>query len=213
MTNNEESVGVKERIKGRLLEATSEDELKRIRQELKDQGEKPGSIDACVSELRKQGHLKFNGKTLAITKALPVEAIVENLPWPVDVDGHVDGAFVAGMRYEAMNVIRGIRLAQELTKLGIDQATPLIKMAQEMRQTEGQVAKETGIAMGSEIAGRMFDFMEQRLPQKSDIAMAPKPFEGVMARTMETMMNRLLGITGGGQPGPTPGLVDKRTQK
>jgi len=28
------------------------------------------------------------------------------------------------MRYEALNVIRGIRLAQELTKMGIDQATP-----------------------------------------------------------------------------------------
>jgi len=55
-----ESEGVKERIKTRLLEAVDEESLSRICQELKDKGEKPSSIDACVSELRKKkGQLKF----------------------------------------------------------------------------------------------------------------------------------------------------------
>jgi len=82
-----------------------------------------------------------------------------------------------------------------------------------MRQTEGQVAKETGMVMGETIASKMFDYIEQRLPQKADIATVQDPMKGLMARTMETMMNQLTGMVFGGQVGPTPGLVDKRAQK
>jgi hypothetical protein len=201
-------------IKRRFKEATDDEGLDRVDNELRTEGYKVENIQPRKTERRQE--LKKEQRALVAHKgsgSLTAEEIVENLPWPMDVDGKVDHVFVAGMKYEAMNVIRGIRLAQELSKLGIDQATPIIKMAQEMRQTEGQVAKETGIAMGSEIAGRMFDFMEQRLPQKADIAMAPDPMKGLVARNMEMMFNRLLGMVGGGPPGPTPGLVDKRTQK
>lgn len=134
---NEDDKGVNERIRARVLEATDEESLSNIRQQLKEEGEKPGSIDAVVSELRKKGRLKFGEKSTAITKTLPVEAIVDQMEMPVGVDG----AFIAGMKYEAFNIIRGIRLAQELSKMGIDQASPIIKMAQEMRESEGQAAK------------------------------------------------------------------------
>jgi len=40
--------------------------------------------------------------------------------------------------------------------------------------------------------------------------------EGLMARTMEMMISRMTGMMfggqGGGQVGPTPGMVDKRGQ-
>jgi len=134
---NENDKGVNERIRLRVLEATDDESLSNIRQQLKEEGEKAGSIDAVVSELRKKGYRKFGGKSTAITKTLPVEAIVDQMVMPVGVDG----AFIAGMKYEAFNIIRGIRLAQELSKMGIDQASPVIKMAQEMRESEAQAAK------------------------------------------------------------------------
>jgi len=50
--------------------------------------------------------------------------------------------------------------------------------------------------------------------RKTDIATVPDPMKGLMARTMETMMNRMTGMFGGpgGQVPPTPGMVDKRGQ-
>lgn len=217
MNNNNDNQGVKDRIKTRLLEATGGDDLRRIRQELKDQGEKPGSVDACVSELRKQGHLKFNGKTTAITKSMPVEAIIENLPWPVDVDGHTNPVFIAGMKYEALNIVRGIRLAQEISALAISQAQPLIKMAQEMRPDASQIAKDTGLAMGEAMAGKVFDLVNEKPSRKADIATVPDPIMGLFARTMETVLSQFTGRMfagqGGQQLGPTPGFTDKRVKE
>jgi len=66
----------------------------------------------------------------------------------VSVNGEVDPVFVAGMRYEAMNVIRGIRMAQELNKMGLEQAKPVIEMAKEMRQAEGQAAQTIAAQLG-----------------------------------------------------------------
>ncbi len=76
------------------------------------------------------------------------EEIIDSLPWPTSVNGEVDPVFVAGMRYEAMNVIRGIRLAQQLNKMGLEQAKPVIEMAKEMRQAEGQAAETIAAQLG-----------------------------------------------------------------
>lgn len=213
MTDKEQ--GKTEYIRKRLLEATSEGELEEICVQLKaDPDIAAGSVDAEKSKLKKKGALQFKPETtkaLVSGKPMPVEALISDLTLPPMVDG-TRYIFDSGVEYGMKSILIGVRVAQELSKMGIDQAGPIIRMAQEMRQTEGQVAKETGIAMGGEIAGRMFDFMEQRLPQKSDIAMAPDPMKGLMARTMETMINRMTGQMFGGGVGPTPGLVDKRTQ-
>ena len=184
--------GIKERLRERLLEAVDDESLASIRQQLKGEGENPGSIDAVVSELRKKGLLAFK-KNTAITKAQPVEEIVANLPWPVDVNGHVNATFVAGMRYEAMNVIRGIRLAQELSKMGVEQATPVIKMAQEMREAEGQAAK----VIAAELA-------EATLEGNRDLKAAigqmgnqmqvsgPNPFASMMAGVMQPVLGQVM---------------------
>ena len=148
----------------------------------------------------------------SLMRAQPLEVLIRENRLPAIVDGSAE-VFDAGVEYGMKSILIGVRVAQELSKMGIDQAGPIIKMAQEMRQTEGQVAKETGVAMGETIAGRMFDFMEQRLPQKADIATVPNPMQALMARTMETVVNRMTNTMLGGSPGPTPGLVDKRVQK
>jgi len=187
-------------------EAMDEEGLDRVEDQLKEETYKVENIRPRKSERRQE--LKKPQKALAVKgtgSALPAEAIVENLPWPVDVDGHVDGAFVAGMRYEALNVIRGIRLAQELTKLGIDQATPLIRMAQEMRQTEGQAAKEAAMQAAAGVGAQILPEVEAL---KSQIAASG---ENPMASMMMTLMmpsmqqaaKQLAGLFGATQPGGT----------
>jgi len=212
----EKEEGKTQYIRKRLLEATSEEELNEICTELKAEPDvAAGSVDAEKSKLKKRGAFQFKpqtSKALSVSKPLPVEALIEELVLPPMVDGtrHI---FDSGVDYGMKSILIGVRVAQELSKMGIDQAGPIIRMAQEMRQTEGQVAKETGMVMGETIASKMFDYIEQRLPQKADIATVQDPMKGLMARTMETMMNQLTGMAFGGQVGPTPGLVDKRAQK
>jgi len=195
--------GVNERIRERLLEAVDEESLSQIRRQLKDEGENPGTIDAVVSELRKKGQLVFK-KSTAITKAQPVEEIVANLPWPVDVNGHVNAVFVAGMRYEAMNVIRGIRLAQELSKMGVEQATPVIKMAQEMREAEGQAAKIIAVELAEATLEGNKDLRGaiSQLGNQMQVS-GPNPFASMMAGVMQPVlgqvMQKMMGTFIGGQ--------------
>jgi hypothetical protein len=159
MTDSQQDETIKDRIIVLLQKGYKRGQL------INDFGLAERTVDAAIRAYKElgngdEGNNKENGsplvddevsaprsKSTSITKALPLEAIVESLPWPVDVDGHVDGVFVAGMRYEAINVIRGIRLAQELSKMGVDQATPVIKMAQKMRQAEGEAAKTVAQAL------------------------------------------------------------------
>jgi len=217
-TNNNDQTGVKERIKQRLLQATDEESLSRIRQELRQEGEKPGTVDSCVHELRKQGNLRFTAKSAAITKALPVEALVENLPWPVDVDGNANPVFIAGMKYEAMNVIRGIRLAQELSKMDVERTAPLIKMAQELRQGEVKAAETVGRAL----AQVTLESNEKILAALNNLnvtaqAGSPNKFQQMLGMLqsipqMFSAMNQLMGMFGMkpvlGQPGqPQPGQL------
>jgi len=213
---NEDEQGKTQYIRKRLLEATSGEELEQICTELKaDPDIAAGSVDAEKSKLKKRGSFQFKPETtkaVAVTKPKPLEELIKDLELPPVANG-TRYIFDAGVSYGMRSILIGVRVAQELSSLAIAQARPLIDMAKEMHPDTGQIAKETGIAMGGEIAGRMFDFMEQKLPQKADIAMAPDPMRGLMARNMEMMFNRLVGMVGGVPPGSTPGLVDKRTQK
>ena len=216
MTTEEQ--GKTEYVRNRLLEARSDEELEVICKQLKEEpGIAEGTVKAEKSKLKTKGAFKFKAETskaVVPRGAMSVEALIQELQLPNMVNGTRE-VFDSGVAYGMKSILIGVKIAQELSKMGIEQAGPIIKMAQEMRQTEGQVAKETGIAMGGEIASRMFDLIEQRLPQgggKADIATTAKPMEGLMARTIEMMMNRMEGMMFGVKPGLTPGLVDKRGQ-
>jgi len=214
MVSQEE--GKTQYIDQRLLEARSEEELEEICRELKaEPGIAAGSVDAEKSKLKKKGAFQFKPQTtkaVVTAKALPIEALINDLYLPPIVDG-TRQVFDSGVAYGMKSILIGVRVAQELSKMGIDQATPIIKMAQEMRQTEGQVAKETGLVMGETIAGKLFEYMESKLPQKADIATVPKPFEGIFARAFETALsqftNRLMGVPPQQGSNLPPGWVDK----
>ncbi len=137
-------------IKRRFAEAVDEDVLDTIDDQLREEGFTSDKIRPRKSERRKEIK-KQPRSTTALTRTggqRSAEDIIDNLSWPVSVNGEVDPVFVAGMRYEAMNVIRGIRMAQELNKMGLEQAKPVIEMAKEMRQAEGQAAQTIAAQLG-----------------------------------------------------------------
>jgi hypothetical protein len=66
------------------------------------------------------------------------------------------------------------------------------------------------------IDGRINELKEVR-KEKADIATVQDPITGLIARTLETMMNRFTGMAFGGNAGGSapsnPGLVDRRIQQ
>jgi hypothetical protein len=99
----------------------------------------------------------------------------------------------------------------------------IMEKAREDMDAAAQRAKESGAAIAEAAAAgaaaratmhidEKFNEIKQ---QKADIATVQDPMKGLMARTMETMVNRLQSMFGGGggQVPPTPGLVDKRALK
>jgi len=205
MSNNEESAGVKERIKARLLEATSEDELKRIRQELKDAGEKPGSIDACVSELRKKGHLKFSASsgrdgTLATRKTgesvLP-EWLERDVAEIFDGEVRDQRIFMAGMSVPLM----GLRLFSEGVKPIIDLLSTWQRgQAEAARAAQGDVVAAAQTAGEAAAGGVARYFMET----KPWLATAQNPMQAMMADAMSPLFKQLLGQVIGSVIHPAP---------
>lgn len=82
--------------------------------------------------------------------------------------------------------------------------------ARESTMQIAEVAAASAAARATAHIDQRFNELKQ---QKADIATVQDPMKGLMARTMETLMNRVMGMMVGGQVGPTPGLVDERAQK
>lgn len=200
-------------VEQRLLEAGSDEELSGIRNVLKLEGVPDGTIRATISRLKKKGQLVF---VTAIaergegTKQLTVEAIVNSMKLPVIVDGGAK-IFDAGVTYGMHALIAGVRLAQELSQMGIAQASPVIRMATEMRKAEAMSAQEAGqVAAENALAGAM-QYMSEQKGGKVDIATVPNPMMGIMARAMEPALTgafaKMFTMFGGqpqGQVGAQP---------
>jgi len=186
----------KKYIQRRFREASSIEDLDRIEEELKKEGIKKSSIAPRKSERKKElRQISIIPSGQKGSGTLSAEQIIERLPWPVDDNGRVSEAFRAGQMYEAMNVIRGIRLAQELSKMGIEQASPLIKMATEMREAESKAASQAAQVAAAGV-GQMLqpqiERMENALKQAT-LASSPNPFAAMSAEIMKPLFQQVLG--------------------
>lgn len=187
-------------VEARLLEAGSEEELTNIHKILRLEGVPDGTIRGTISRLRKKGQLIFQTALTEYgpgTKPLAVEAIIRNMRLPTIANGGRE-IFDAGVTYGMSALVAGVRLAQELSQMGIAQASPVIRMATEMRKAEGMSAQEAGqVAAENALAGAI-QYMSQ---QKADIATVPNPMLGILARAMEPAftqaMSKMLGMFGG----------------
>lgn len=194
----EDSPGIKDTIKLRLLEATDDDSLRSIRTGLKEEGFNPGSIDACVSDLRKQGHLKFNAAALAKTdKALPIEGLIKELALPDIVDGQ-KAIFDAGVSYGMRSILIGVRIAQELSSMGIAQAWPMLAMAKELRMGDNQALQAANAASERVLANVMPQLASLRASvntPKPPTAPPPKTVDEAFVRPINKIMERMVDMT------------------
>jgi hypothetical protein len=157
-----------------------------------------------------------NETTTAVVKKgqSPLEQLVSDLKLPLIVDGQAE-VFDAGVEYGVRSVLVGVRVAQELSAMGVQQAVPIIKMAQEMREAEGQAAK----VIASELA-------EATLEGNKDLKAAlgqlgnqmqvsgPNPFASMMAGVMQPVLGQVMqkvmgSFLGQAAPGAPPPPADQ----
>ena len=97
-------------------------------------------------------------------------------------------------------------MAQELSAMGVQQAVPIIKMAQEMREAEGQAAK----VIAAELAGATLEGNKElrgaisQLGNQMQVS-GPNPFASMMAGVMQPVLGQVMQRVMGsfiGQAGP-----------
>ena len=201
--NETDAPGVKERIKERLLSAADAESLMEIRQDLKDEGENPGSINACVSDLRKHGQLRFEKArtTTALMKPSPVELLISQLRLPEIVNGQRE-VFDAGVDYAMKTIVIAVRISQELSAMGIAQSRPLLLMAQELRQSDKQAMEAAQAASERVLANVMPELQSLRESAARNAAKTPPPppapppkdMDEVIARPMGKLVERMVDM-------------------
>jgi hypothetical protein len=143
-------------------------------------------------------------ETRAASKTGSLDAAIEklNVPTvPAEYNGYSQvywEGFNKGVNYGATTILVGIRSAQELSSLGISQATPIIKMAQEMRQAEGQAAQELAAQLGQvSMQGNQQILAALNKLASSQKQSEPDPFSAMTARMMEPMLVQAMNMLSG----------------
>jgi hypothetical protein len=123
-------------------------------------------------------------------KPSPLEVLIQELKVPAIADGQAV-VFDAGVEYGVRSVLVGVRVAQELSAMGVQQAMPLIKMAQEMRESEAQAAKilagefaEATLEGNKELKGAITALGNQIT------ASGPNPFASMFAQGMSPVFSQ-----------------------
>jgi len=176
------------------------------------EGANPNTVRIGAQELEKEGYRqrpardeKYKNNVAVHTqskgiqifaKGSPPEALIESLDIPIS---GADG-FQSGMKFGASMIVLGVRVAQELSSIGIQQAKPIMDMAREMRSGEAAAAKgaatEAAEMAASEVGAQL-------LPHLAAIGKGSEadPMKAMMVRTMEPIVTRMMGkMIPGGAP-------------
>jgi len=147
-----------------------------------------------------------SGELQVFAKGSPPESIINALTIPT-ADGQLEG-FESGMKFGASVVVMGVRIAQELSSIGIQQARPLVEMARDMRSGEAMAAKNAAGEAAMMAAGQVQQNLAPYLANLGKPAAAPSdnPMKDMMVRMMEPIMTRMMGsIMPGMGPSTAPG--------
>lgn len=190
-----EKPSIRKQITARLTEGAS-------REELEAEGYSKRSIQTIASELKiKLNTRKGLGKAITTTsrglpifaKGAPPEAIIEAIEVP-DVSNGMGYPFEQGIKFGMSLVTLGIRMAQELSGIGVMQAKPLLDMAKSMREGESLAAKNAAGEAAMEAAGMVQQSIMPALANlQSKAGAGEDPVKGMMVRTMEPIMNKIMG--------------------
>ena len=169
------------------------------------------------------GEREEKGQTKALAKPGSLDAAVEKLQVPAvpeEFNGAAQiywGGFNKGVNYGVNTIMAGIRSAQELSSLGIAQATPIIKMAQEMRQAEGRAAQELAAQLGQATMQSNHQIISAINNLAASQPGAPDLWQGMMARQIEPLFGQAISRVMGGfmpqmaQPGQAQSGVQPPT--
>jgi len=142
-------------------------------------------------------------------------------------DGELGAARLEGMmllraaQLMVMNDVEIMKGQADAQAAAIKPILDIMEKAREDMDAAAVRAKESGAEIAAEAAAgaaakavvhidQKFDELKK---QKADLATVENPMQGFMARAMETMWERMLGIfSGGSQSEKVPGLVDERAK-
>jgi len=207
--NEEEQApsGVSAEIRAKLLAGVT-------REELEAEGYNKNSIRTIASEIKtelgKKGPVgkrptgNERAKLQVFSKGSPPEAIVQSL----DVPRELDGNFEVGMKFGMMSIISGIRIAQELSQIGVQQARPLVDMARDMRSGEAAAARAAATEAAADAAGQVQNNLApflSRMDSRLSSIERPRtgnPMQDMMVRMMEPLMQQTIQKI---MPGMAPG--------
>jgi len=137
----------------------------------------------------KHGDQSGSATAVVSTKGAGLDMAISRLRVPL-VPEEYNGAskiywsgFDEGVSYGANTILAGIRAAQELSNLGISQATPVIKMAQEMRLAEGQASKEAAMQAAAGVGAQVLPRIDQLAAQVA--SSGDNPMAGLMMTLMQ----------------------------
>lgn len=190
--------GVSAEIKRRLLEGAT-------REELENEGFNKNSIRTIASEIKTESGAKgpvgkppkgplTGAKMQVYAKGSPAEALVDGVSVP---DG-TGPDFESGMKFGMNCIIAGVRIAQELSNIGVQQAKPLVDMAKDMRSGEALAAKTAALEAAADAAGQVQNNLAPFLAQMdSRLSSIEKPRTGnpmqdMMVRMIEPIMNQTI---------------------
>lgn len=172
--------------------------------EIEARGINPNTIRICAHELEKDGYRKrpkkgrelaaYGGPTRGIqifAKGGPPEALIDAIHIPLD--GEHARAFEQGLKTGASLLVLGVRVAQELSTVGIQQAKPIMEMAREMRAGEAAAAKDAASEAAEEAAQRVAQIFGPSLSEARRPPTDTKdPMRAMLARAMEPMVQQMM---------------------
>lgn len=170
-------------------------------EEILGMGYKKGTVRIIAHELEKQGLLPkpakgATGRTVAPTSlsktrgSLP-EAFIDSLELPEELNG----PFSKGMRFGMLAIVTGVRIGQELSQIGVQQARPLVDMARDMRQGEISAARSAATEAATMAAGQVQEGLApylMQLAERSREPTGPNPVANLMAETMRPLLTNFI---------------------
>ena len=183
-------------MKRRFQEAVDDESLDKIEDELREEGYKIENIRPRKSERRQE--LKKEAVEMASNHRMPVTVKTTEVVTPEGIMQHLlDGSNDWKLRLEGMMLLRA---AQKMVRDDVAIYDSLV--AAQAKAIEGQLkilreakseSEEVALKAATGVGEQVIEFMGQAMKQKADISTAPQPFEGLMAKMMETAMTNLMG--------------------
>lgn len=183
-------------------------------------GVNPSTVRICAQELEKDGYRRRPKKPkdadLAVYKGAgrggpirvypqgsPPEALINAIELPID--SNEAKIFEKGLKTGASLLVLGVRVAQELSAIGVQQAKPIMDMARSMREGEAAAAKSAAQDAAQEAATKMGGVFGPHLSQmEAQIAGLAStvqsgggqqdPMRAMLVRTIEPMFKQMMGM-------------------